>query len=111
MGASNSYWLVGDAWTFRGKMATKQPALVAPSSGEELQLAADGRTESIATGEGHHRSDDSIVTGFRLRIIHLPVYPFILHHINSVTLTLTGCQIIFRVRSCLYTSPRLMLDF
>ena len=30
-------------------MATKQPALVAPSSGEEFQLAADGRTESIAT--------------------------------------------------------------
>jgi RNA polymerase sigma-70 factor (ECF subfamily) len=29
-------------------MATKQPALVAPSSGEEFQLAADGRTESIA---------------------------------------------------------------
>jgi RNA polymerase sigma-70 factor, ECF subfamily len=29
-------------------MATKQPALVAPSSGEESQLAADGHTESIA---------------------------------------------------------------
>jgi RNA polymerase sigma-70 factor, ECF subfamily len=29
-------------------MATNQPTLVAPSSGEETQLAADGRTESIA---------------------------------------------------------------
>ena len=29
-------------------MATIQPTVVAPSSGEEIQLAADGRTESIA---------------------------------------------------------------
>ena len=29
-------------------MATIQPTVVAPSSGEEIQLAADGRTESVA---------------------------------------------------------------
>ena len=49
MGVSNSYLSSGRRLHVSREMATKQPALVAPSSGEDFQLAADGRTESIAT--------------------------------------------------------------
>jgi RNA polymerase sigma-70 factor, ECF subfamily len=46
--ASKSYELVGRRRTLRGKMPTMQPTLVAPSSGEEIELAADGGAQSIA---------------------------------------------------------------